>query len=470
MPPAIAAAFCAILIVGLFWLDRDEKAKSSMTNWIPVVWLWIVCSRSMGQWLHIGAPVESVDQVMDGSPVDRLVFACLLAIGLIVLFNRTRQVGRLLRANGPIVFFFLYCALSLLWSDFPALAFKRWIKALGDLVMVLIVLTDHDPLAAFKRVWARLAYILIPLSILFIKYFPDLGMSYNFWTGGPTYTGVTTNKNTLGAICLCFGLAALWRFITVCANKEVTGRIRQMIATAIILAMVLRLFQLMDSMTSFSCFLMASVLILATNNRAVSRRPVVVHLVMAAMLAVSVSVLFLGIGPGVLKTIGRNPTLTDRTELWAQLLNLVQNPFLGTGFESFWLGPRLQELWRLNTWKPNQAHNGYLEVFLNLGWVGVALLMVVLAAGYRTALRAWRNNDSAGSLRLAYFFVGLVFNFTEAAFFRMQAAEWLFFLFAIVSVPAVSQSTTRSLARSAFQPQNRVALQRARFTEEVVRN
>ena len=216
--------------------------------------------------------------------------------------------------------------------------------------------------------------------------------------------------------------------------------------------------------------MMASFLILATNTRTVSRMPVVVHLQMVAILTVSVSVLFLGFSPGVLRAIGRNPTLTDRTDLWAQLLKMVRNPFLGTGFESFWLGPRLEELWRVNTWRPNQAHNGYLEVYLNLGWVGIALLMVVLVAGYRTALRAWRNNDPTGSLRLAYFFVGLVFNFTEAAFFRMQAAEWLFFLFAIVCVPTVSYSTTRLLAPSRYEPQSRVARQRSRFTEEVVRN
>src|ERR1700674_4335026 len=435
MPAAIAASFCAILIGGLFWLDRGEKAKISMANWIPVVWLCIVCSRSMGQWLNIGLPYESVDQVMDGSPVDRMVYTCLLAIGLVVLLHRTRQVGKLLQANVPILLFFLYCALSFLWSDFPALAFKRWIKALGDLAMVLVVLTDHDPLAAFKRVLARLAYVLIPLSVLFIKYFPNIGMSYNFWTGSPVYTGVTSNKNTLGAICLCFGLAALWRFVTAYKNKELNGRTRQLIASAIVLVMVLRLFQLMNSMTSFLCFLMASFLILATNTRTVSRMPVVVHLQMVAILSVSVSVLI-----------------------------------LGTGFESSWLGPRLEELWRVNTWRPNQAHNGYLEVYLNLGWVGIALLMVVLVAGYRTALRAWRNNDPTGSLRLAYFFVGLVFNFTEAAFFRMQAAEWLFFLFAIVCVPTVSYSTTRSLAPSRYEPQSRVARQRSRFTEEVVRN
>jgi exopolysaccharide production protein ExoQ len=446
MPPRVASIVFVIGILGLFWLNRDSDSRTSPALWIPVIWLAIVCSRAVGQWLHMGAPIDTVGQVMDGSPVDRLVYAILLGAGVMVLVTRAPQVGRLLRDNGPIVFFFLFCALTLLWSDFPGIAFKRWIKASGDVVMVLVVLTERDRIVAVKRLLARLAFVLVPLSILFIKYYPELGRQYGLWNGQPIYTGVTTNKNTLGVTCLCFGLGALWSFVALYKDREAAGRTRRMLAHGVILGMVLRLFQLMNSMTSLSCFLMASVLLLATNLRLVRRRPAILHLAIAAMLGISFSVLFLDISPDVLYAMGRNPTLTERTDLWGVLLSHAQNPLLGTGFESFWLGPRLQEIWRVEPWRPNEAHNGYLEIYLNLGWIGVAFLTVVIAAGYRTVFRAWRANDPAGSLRLAYFFAGLVFNFTEAAFFKMQAAAWIFFLFAIVSVTAVTERELRPTA------------------------
>jgi O-antigen ligase len=100
-------------------------------------------------------------------------------------------------------------------------------------------------------------------------------------------------------------------------------------------------------------------------------------------------------------------------------------------------------MWTLYWWHPNQAHNGYLEIFLNLGWIGLALLVVVLAKGYRPVFSAWRGNIPMSSLCLAYFFVGLVFNCTEAAFFRLQAPAWIFFLLAIASAPALSYSKIR---------------------------
>lgn len=447
MPPAIATVICVLLILGLFWLDRDQKVRTSLALWIPVIWVSIACSRSPGQWLQMN-PVPSPDQVLEGSPLDRLTYMLLLAAGLIVLVARGQRVGKFLRANAVVLLFFLYCAVSFLWSDYPDVAFKRWTKALGDLVMVLIVLTDCEPTAALKRFLARATFVLIPLSILFIKYYPSLGRGYGIWQGEVGYQGVTTNKNTLGVICLLFGLGSVWRFFSTYRDRECTGRTRRLIAYGVILSMVLWLFWIANSMTSLGSFLMASTLFLAANSRAVIRRPAVVHVLIVAMLAASVSILFLGVSPSVLATMGRNPTLTDRTEVWGVLLTLVQNPVLGTGFESFWLGPRLEKLWSIYWWHPNEAHNGYLEIFLNLGWMGVAWLAVIIATGYRAVFRVWRSNASTGSLLLAFFFMGLVYNFTEAAFFKMLAPAWIFFLFAITSVPEVPYPTVPEVSNS----------------------
>jgi O-antigen ligase len=253
------------------------------------------------------------------------------------------------------------------------------------------------------------------------------------------YTGVTTNKNTLGAICLLLGLGTLWRLITVYKDHAAAGRTRRIVAQSVILAMVLWIFHLADAKTSFISFLMGSFLLLAANSRAFIRRPAIMHLLVVLLLVATVCVVFLGVDPDVLKAIGRNPTLTERTDLWSSLLSLVRNPFFGTGFESFWLGPRLTELWRKYPWGPNQAHNGYVEIYLNLGWMGIAFLAVVLAKGYRTVFQAWERHSPFGELRLAYFFVGLLFNFTEAAFFRISASVWIFFLLAIITVPEVTE-------------------------------
>jgi exopolysaccharide production protein ExoQ len=445
MPPPVATVVCILLILGLFWLDRDPKARTSAALWISTVWLLLASSRSVSQWLGIGSPLGS-EQLLEGNPIDRQVYTGLLAVGLFVLICRSRQVGRLLRANLPLVVFFLYCVISLLWSDYPDVAFKRWTKALGDLVMVLIVLSDREPIAAVKHLLARATFFLVPVSVLFIKYYPDLGRSYGQWDWKTYYAGVTTNKNSLGMICLLFGLGSAWRFLAA-LHSRAKHRTRQLVAHGVILAMVIWLFWMANSMTSLACFLVASVLLLATHIRVVARRPAAVHFLVGAVICVCVSVLFLGLGPGVLETMGRNSTLTDRTGIWAMVLGMTKNPLLGTGFESFWLGPRLQKIWSVYSWGPEEAHNGYIEIFLNLGWIGIVLLAVVIATGYRTVLAAFRRKLPTGNLVLAYFVVGVVYNFTEAAFFRMMTPVWILFLLAITRVPGSSSPKVRPSAK-----------------------
>lgn len=448
MPPAIATIVYLAGIAGLFWLDRDRKARTSPALWIPTVWLLLACSRSATAWLGMES-VDSASAMMDGSPLERVILGTMLLGGLIVLFSRGKMV-RLVRANGPVFFVYLYCLFSIAWSDYPGIALRRWPRALGDVIMVLVALTDPHPRAAFRRLLARLEFILVPLSILFIKYYPALGMAWNPWTGSAEFIGVTMNKNTLGVVCLCLGLASQWRLLAAFRECKGRARLRQVIAHGTVLAMVIYLFIRMNAMTSTSCLVMASVLMLAASTRITIRRPAIIHVLVVFMVVASVSVLFLGVSPGALKAIGRNPTLTERTIIWQVMLKQGSNPVIGTGFESFWLGKRLDDIWRqTGTLHPNEAHNGYLEVYLNLGWVGIGLLGFVLAMGYRSVIRAWRNGDPRGPLLLAFLFTALIFNCTEAAFFKMQAVAWLFLLLAILRSPQSFKRAAQEIGTTA---------------------
>ena len=75
--------------------------------------------------------------------------------------------------NRLLTVFLVYCLISIVWSDFPFVAFKRWIKILGHPVMTLVVFTEPDWEESVTRLMKRCAYVIAPVSILFIKYFPQ---------------------------------------------------------------------------------------------------------------------------------------------------------------------------------------------------------------------------------------------------------------------------------------------------------
>jgi len=137
----------------------------------------------------------------------------------------------------------------------------------------------------------------------------------------------------------------------------------------------------------------------------------------------------------MLSGLGRDPTLTGRTAIWHVVLSLHTNPLVGTGFESFWMGSRLLTVWDQTEKGIEEAHNGYLELYLNLGWVGISLLTAMIVTGYRSALITLRRSPHLGRIRLAFFTAGLIYSLTEAGF-RMMSPIWIMFLLSVTDVPA----------------------------------
>jgi len=158
-----------------------------------------------------------------------------------------------------------------------------------------------------------------------------------------------------------------------------------------------------------------------------------VHVLVATMLAVIITALFLDLGSGLIQKLGRDPTLTGRTQLWAQILKMTNNTIVGTGFESFWLGARLDTLSHMYWWHPTESHNGYIETYLNLGWIGVVLLGAVLVTGYRNVIRQLKQGLPVARLWLAFIFVALAYDFTEAAF-RTTDLVWIALLLSVARI------------------------------------
>ena len=82
----------------------------------------------------------------------------------------------------------------------------------------------------------------------------------------------------------------------------------------------------------------------------------------------------------------------------------------------------------------NEAHNGYLEIYLNLGWMGLIVLGIVIVTGFRKVIRTISQAPMIGALMMAYFVSTLLYNFTEAAF-KMMSPVWIMFLVSMMALP-----------------------------------
>ena len=180
LPSSVATFLTVAFIIWLFRRDIREKPDISGALWLPLLWFVLGCSRSVSAWLNIfGLPVSGAVSVEEGSPLDAWFYFALIIAGFCVLAKRQVRLSEVVSNNGWLIVFLLYCFISIVWSDFPFVAFKRWIKILGHPIMALIVLTEPDPEEALIRLMKRCAYVVVPVSILFIKYYPELGRSFS---------------------------------------------------------------------------------------------------------------------------------------------------------------------------------------------------------------------------------------------------------------------------------------------------
>ena len=81
--------------------------------------------------------------------------------------------------------------------------------------------------------------------------------------------------------------------------------------------------------------------------------------------------------------------------------------------------------------RPTEAHNGYIEVYLNLGWLGLCLIALILGLGYGRAVEVFRRDSALGALLVAYVVTAAAFNISEAGF-RMISLGWFCLLLAVV--------------------------------------
>jgi len=303
---------------------------------------------------------------------------------------------------------------------------------------------------------------LMPSSIFLIRY-SDIGRQYDPG-GGPMNTGVTTNKNTLGLITFVIALGALWSFFNLLRAKRRPNRGRQLIARGILLVVCIVVLQEARSATSLACFLFGTALILATNLSFFRRSPGRVQtLVLTILIAGAVSIFFGGEST-VVNALGRDPTtLGDRTVIWAAVIPVCPNRLVGAGFESFWNGYGRFVTNGLSKYERglNSAHDGYIEVYLNLGFIGVGLVGMLLISGFRRATSSFRRSPEVGSLMLAYVATVTIYSITEAGY-RILTPTWMALLLVIVGSQSIAlrggdqaqKKTSKTASKAIKHPAN----------------
>lgn len=317
-----------------------------------------------------------------GSSLLAGVFATVYGIAAISLASRPQRTWRLAKSI-PIIWVLIGLALaSTAWSSAPAISLQRALALAGTTAFAVWLASTYTLEMLVRRIAVAGAFALAS-SAVFVVAFPDIGVSTGATEGA--WKGVFAHKNALGRIATLVGITSLYLALS---------RSRQqwlwwcMTAAAAIMGL---------GANSLTSLIIAVIAVLAVPVGGLAARHSQARALMVLVifgLAAGSITLASDVLPSITAALGRDTTLTGRTELWGLVFSSAEErAWFGHGFAAFWLGwtGPSQSIWSQLRWQPPHAHNGFLDVLLNLGVVGLAVfggaLLRALHSATRLALR-----------------------------------------------------------------------------------
>jgi len=359
-----------------------------------------------------------------GSSASHKVSLALFGLTCLVLIAlRFAPVLALTRRMKILLAFPILAILSFAWSVEPLQSIMSGVVLLIFTLFAIYVgsrLTFQRQFELIMLVGA----VALPVSIALAILVPSMGTDTTGWRG------ILVSKQNCSAVCTLWLITALhWK----CSGFA------QHIFRAIYIAMCVVLIVMSQSRTGWALALVA--LLLSGAIWLLQKMPAKQSLGMLLLgLAVAAAGLY-GVyiyAPKILTFVGKDATLSQRTTIWAAAWQAaLQHPILGYGFAAFWrglYGPS-QGIVLIAGWGLAQAQDGFLDVWLGIGIVGVAVIAVMAAQALRNGFRCVLSESNQAHVRwcIVVIVCTLLFNIGESSIglFRMT---WFLFLLACIGL------------------------------------
>jgi exopolysaccharide production protein ExoQ len=356
-----------------------------------------------------------VDYSQGSTLTQILLFAVYLISLMLLLINPIRQLKYAFKAK--LIWLLPALALvSVLWSGAPSISFRRAVALLGSAIFGLYLATRF-PRLELLRVLLAVSVVATVLSLLTVVALPAYAID-----GAGAWQGVFSQKNQFGRFMALS--AILWLLYAASVRRH------RFLACFASLSVVLVL--LSRSATSVALlFLLVAVFVFARLVR--SHSGLMLPILAVALAGVGYLAMIVARNPGqAAGLLGRDAGLTGRTQLWSLVWQAIQTHFwFGHGYGGFWLGFEgpSAPIWYAVGWNPPSAHDGFLDLMLDLGLAGMLIFVptILVAIRYAFAMaRRGRTFDTAFPLIFLAFY--LLSDITESFLVAYNTISWVLFV------------------------------------------
>jgi O-antigen ligase len=388
----------------------------SRESWAGVVILLIVSLlRSLSKFTYSDSPDDSIE--------GQLIWGGLYAFAAYRLFADPWRTVLMAKRSVPLFVFLGVTALSCLWALDTVFTLKNVVELIGT-TLVGWYFVSRFTLEEFVNILVVAFGAIVVMSALLVFGSPTRGRMD--WGAG-VWCGVFAEKNGLGA-------AMALTILTVLSALAI-GDIKRRILLSFVLVSAAGLLAGSDSITAGLSG--AGAALVVSTIWAICRKRFSVVAAAVGIATVGWAVVFgiLGLDANTfLESVGRNGNLTGRTEMWPYLLDAIgDRPILGYGYEAFfhneiltsYLGPFIATY----SWIPPHAHDSFIQIALDSGYLGLGIFLVVLGTALKRAVmllvRTTRVLDFWPLLIVVYLVLG---SYDETYFAQPNSLEWICFI------------------------------------------
>jgi O-antigen ligase len=375
----------------------------------------------------------------EGGAAFYLLNASIWVVALILSLRRPKAFWRACTADGALIALLSLALISVLWSAAPDIAFRRALALLGTSLFGIYLHLRYPLEEQLKLLaWGLGAGIVLSLPIVAFSGGESSGLLVR---------GIYENKNSLGRM---MALAALvYLFLAWTKQHRPTALMFMGLSVALVL--------IASSATALVVVLTVAGMIpmLRTLDRDI--RPLIVIGCIGVLVVGAVGLFMAPSAESITGLVGRDVTLTGRTALWAAVLQTIGERFwLGYGYETFWLS---NLAFRVAVdegagWTAPNAHNGFLEITLDLGILGLLLFVFTLARGASRAVRMLQSQRTPLALwPLVYLCFLALYNLTESTALARLNLCWVLYVTTLLNVsPKASRAAEAARGRSGRTP------------------
>jgi O-antigen ligase len=384
--------------------------------------LMIYSGTPLDPFLTDGFTIEEGDR-----SIFRLLYTLTYIVSLLLIALRWKKVAYVFNKDKLIWPLIGVCALSSFWSSDPDVTVRRFIGLAGTTIFG-IYLASRYTLKQQLKLCAYMFGISGIMCFLFVIFVPHFGFDL---VEAHSWRGIFPTKNVLGKRFVLSAAIFLFLAMTTQENRWVSWLGYATSAVMIFFS---------KSTTCLGNFIMLTAAFLIYYRILNLKYKVMIPiLTFFSAIGMVLYILFISYADTIFGLVGKDATLTGRSELWPVVLEMIgKKPWLGYGYGAFWLKTSSSEysiVLQAVEWDVPNAHNGFLDLWLGLGLLGVLVFLIGFVINLLRAIYLIRlnQNQKENVWLLLYITFIILSNLTETTLLVENSIEWVLYVSAVLS-------------------------------------